>query len=106
MSATGCGTYDAAQFFTYPEPAFYALNFTAGTTSQCGNVTFGPSGNNGCPPPGPAPGDTFALIAAAQLTTSFEVPEPSTLVLFGSALIAFGALTRWRPLGNRQTKSV
>jgi hypothetical protein len=53
----------------------------------------------------PAPGAPFVLEPGDDVHYTFEsaVPEPSTLVMFGTGLI--GAATRWRRRGDRKAAS-
>lgn len=66
-------------YFTAPVP-FYSLEFTTATGSAPGNATI--SGK-------------YAAISTT-LDSSFQVPEPSSMLLLGSALLGFGLLFRHR----------
>lgn len=78
-AATGCGTFDARNFFILPTP-FYTFNFTSTTAGSANNlspVNFGP--------PGPPNATLNGIVADVNFT-----PEPGTLALLGSALLLAG----------------
>ena len=81
--------------FVSPSP-FYQFVFAASTSSQGGNVSA----------PGAFGLNPNQVAISSDINSSFEVPEPSTLVLFGSALIGLGALSKWRPRRKQQPKPV
>ena len=83
--ATGCGTFDASQYFTAPVP-FFNINFVSTTAGSSGNIT----DLNAGPPPN-------ALLNGIVTDLNFTtVPEPSTLFLFGTGLLALCGFVRLR----------
>jgi len=78
-AATGCGTFNAASYFTAPSP-FYSVAFVSATADRApAPSAFGPGGV------------TLNGIAAA---VSFDVPEPLTLSLFGAGLAGIAVMRR------------
>jgi hypothetical protein len=87
VAATDCGTFNAASYFTAPNP-FYAFDFASTTTgSAANNLIVDPSGN-------------ASLNAIGTVINFTSVPEPSTLLLFGSGLLALGAFARRRKVAG------
>jgi len=76
--ATGCGTFNAASYFTAPSP-FYSIAFVSTTAGSASNVTVGAGG---------------ALINGIVADVNFSVPEPLTLSLFGAGLAGIAVMRR------------
>jgi hypothetical protein len=80
LTAAGAGV------FTNPSP-FYTLVFNSSTSSQGGNVVL-PTALNGLA--------ANQVAISSVINSSFLIPEPSSLLLFGSALMGLGAFVMRR----------
>jgi hypothetical protein len=73
VSASSCGTFNAATYFVSPSP-FYSLQFTSTTSGSASNLH-----SDGLHP--------NATLNGIVTDTNFQTPEPSSLALLGIALL-------------------
>lgn len=81
-AATGCGTFNALNYFTNPSP-FYQLALLSATAGSSQDLTVDAT-------------DHDATLNGVVADVNFEVPEPLTLSLFGAGLVGAAALRRRR----------
>ena len=81
-AATGCGTFDALNYFTNPNP-FYQIALLSATAGSSNDLSVDAT-------------DGDATLNGVVADVNFEVPEPLTLSLFGAGLVGAAALRRRR----------
>jgi hypothetical protein len=82
-AAQSCGTFNALNYFVSPSP-FYKLSFNSATPGSANDITIAANGQN-------------AVINGIVADINFvSVPEPSTVMLFGSGLLGLGMFARRR----------
>jgi len=85
VAAAGCGTFDALLYFTSPSP-FYDLDFDSNTAGSVSDLTTDPTGT-------PANATLNGIVVDINFA---NIPEPSSLLLFGSAMLGLGVVARRR----------
>ena len=84
-----CGAFNGSSYFVSPIP-FYKLDFNSSISGSSANLV----GLNGGPPPN-------VLLNGVVADINFQsIPEPSTLSMFGAALLGLGLLFRRRKANN------
>jgi len=82
-AATGCGTFNALNYFTNPT-AFYNVAFLSATSGSANDLTVDNTDHNAT---------LNGVVADVNFT---QVPEPQTLAMFGFGLIGLGWFVRRR----------